>query len=174
MAAWFRLAVVGALATAALASACSSSDVVRRVRWEGPSMEPTLVDGTMVEALDYRGASAQRGDVILFASLFDPHRMFIKRVIGLPGDKIEITGAGDVMVNGEVLSEPYAQGATTCSSIVELERTYLAAGDTGCHLTVPEGTYYLLGDNRPRTSDSRHGWVLPEENIIGWVDVGEG
>jgi signal peptidase I len=133
-------------------------------------MEPTFSDGTFVDVMDYGGAKPQRGDIIVFRSPLAP-RNFIKRVIGLPGDTVEIRPSTDeVIVNGTPLAESYARKPTECST------------DRPCYFTIPAmesvesmnicGSpvcYFVLGDNRQNSSDSRMGWLVPAENIIGWT-----
>jgi len=101
--------------------------------------------------------SPARGDVIVFRSPTSPDfkRDFIKRIIGVPGDEVEIDReTSAVKVNGQVIDEPYVHGKTTCSS---------SCGPW----VVPERSYFVMGDNRNNSSDSRQGWLVPEENIIG-------
>jgi signal peptidase I len=96
-----------------------------------------------------------RGDIIVFRAPTNTERDFIKRVIGVPGDIVEIEpNTGRVLLNGEAINEPYIAGNTTCQS---------SCGPW----TVPEGAYFVMGDNRRNSSDSRQGWFVPEENIIG-------
>ncbi len=91
------------------------------------------------------------GDVVIFHFPNDPTRDFVKRVIGLPGDTIEIR-QGEVLRNGEALDEPFV---TSPSS-----RTYPP-------IYVEVGHYYVLGDNRRSSNDSRDWGLVPEENLIG-------
>ena len=77
----------------------------------------------------------------------------IKRVIGLPGERVEIE-RGRVIVDGRQLIEPYVQGAETH-----------CGGD--CTWDVPEGYYFVLGDNRRDSRDSREGWMVPADSIVG-------
>jgi signal peptidase I len=93
-----------------------------------------------------------RGDVVVFESLSRSDRDFIKRIIGLPGDEVEIHD-GLVYINDEPLDEPYIRGTTTCSG--------------KCSWVVPEDHYFVLGDNRNNSSDSRTIGPIPEKNIIG-------
>ncbi|HLF79018.1 MAG TPA: signal peptidase I [Dehalococcoidia bacterium] len=97
----------------------------------------------------------QRGDVIVFRFPGDTHRDFIKRVIGLPGDIVEINN-GVVSVNGVVLDEPYIMGKSSTDY-----------GQT----IVPPQSYFVLGDNRTNSSDSRNWGFVPEGNIIGKAQV---
>ncbi len=129
--------------------------VVGRVRVENISMQPTLHEGQfiLVNKLAYReqlGGDFHRGDVIVFHYPRDPQEDYIKRVIGLPGDVVEI-GNGEVTVNGQVLNEPYIAAPPNYAN------SWL----------VPEGQIFVLGDNRNQSSDS-HSWgFVPVENVIG-------
>ena len=93
----------------------------------------------------------ERGDVIVFRYPRDPSRDFIKRVIAVPGDTVSIQG-GQVTVNGTLLEEEYLDETTRG----DLDNT-----------VVPDGSYFVLGDNRSNSSDSRSWGFVPEENIIG-------
>ncbi|MBI1885747.1 MAG: signal peptidase I [Chloroflexi bacterium] len=103
-------------------------------------------------------SSPARGDVIVFRAPQSPERDFIKRVIGVPDDVVHIEpDEGIVYVNDKPLEEPYALGGTTCSG-----------GTVSCGpWTVPDDYYFVLGDNRQNSSDSRAFGFVPGENIIG-------
>lgn len=109
-----------------------------------------------------------RGDVIVFRAPTSPNRDFIKRIIGLPGDTVEINNStGQVFINGSPLRETYTQGVTscpnnTCKWEIPAEGSPQAYSECGS-----EACYFVLGDNRQNSSDSRQGWLVPEENIIG-------
>ncbi len=125
---------------------------------EGASMEPKFPSGTLVEHSDYGDAAPQRGDIIVFRSPTNPDREFMKRIIGVPGDVLEIDPAtSEVTVNDQVIDEPYLGSETTCQ------------GSCGPSV-VPEGSYFVMGDNRLNSSDSRQGWFVPKENILGRVE----
>ena len=111
---------------------------------------PFIDAGNRPERYLFRGP--ERGDVIVFRYPRDPSRDFIKRVIGLPGDYVSIQG-GRVLVNGVQLQEPYALEPTSCSS--------------SCEVLVPAKSYFVLGDNRSNSSDSRAWGFVPEDHIIG-------
>ncbi|MCT7950473.1 signal peptidase I [Ancylothrix sp. C2] len=122
------------------------------------SMEPTLQinDRLIVDKLSYRFAIPQRGDIVVF----DPtetlekqnfHDAFIKRVIGLPGEKVEVKG-GRVFINDKGLREQY----------IADEPNYQYGP-----VTVPEGQYLVLGDNRNNSYDSHYWGFVPREKIIG-------
>lgn len=126
--------------------------VSARVRVDGFSMVPTLQDGeyVLVNRLAYRTGLPVRGDIIVFESPQVSDLDLIKRVIGLPGDRVTISG-GEVRVNDQVLEEPYIAAAPVYNG----------------EWNVPEGHLFVLGDNRNDSSDS-HAWgLLPIENVIG-------
>lgn len=130
---------------------------IENYRIEGYSMEPNFHDGQflLVNKIQYLLAPPQRGDVIIFRYPLNPKKNFIKRVIGLPGEKVEIR-AGKVFVNGVRLQEEYPFN--------------FADYDYG-PITVGADEYFVLGDNRPESSDS-HSWgLLPTKDLIGkaWV-----
>ena len=161
-------------------------------RVEGHSMDPSLADGEYLivnkltyaqldlgfldplpffdagdDGVHYLWGAPDRGDVIVFRAPLTPNRDFIKRIVGLPGDTVEIDGTnGGVKVNGQPLTETYIQGTTGCTQT--------------CTWTVPEAgsqeaqqqcgsdkCYFVRGDNRQNSSDSRQGWLVPKENIVG-------
>jgi len=104
----------------------------------------------------------EHDDIIVFEYPVDPSKDFIKRVIGLPGDTIEIKNK-IVIRNGEELEEPYIQH--TDQLILPTKRDNMAS------LTVPEGSYFVMGDNRDESHDSRFWGFVPRENILGkaWI-----
>ena len=124
-----------------------------RIRVDGSSMEPNFHDGdyVIVNRMAYRLGDIQRGDVIVFPYPLEPEDDYIKRVIGLPGDRVAIYG-GAVYVNGQPLIEPY---------IAEQPRSDLA------EFIVPESYVYVMGDNRNESSDSRSWGPLKIDEIIG-------
>ena len=122
------------------------------------SMEPTLEvgDRLLVEKLSYRFHPPQRNDLVVFKAppalqAQNLHDDLIKRVVGLPGDVVQIHD-GQTLINGRVVSEPY----------VKEEATYNYGP-----VTVPQHQYFVLGDNRNRSYDSHLWGLVPEQNIIG-------
>jgi signal peptidase I len=155
--------------------------MVQNFRVEGSSMEGSLHNGQYIlvnkaayfevdlsvfnflpffdagdHPVHYIFGGPRRGDVIVFKYPGEPDRDFIKRIIGVPGDTVEIKDDGLVYVNGHALAEPY-----------ELERPNNSYGPA----VVPEGEYFVLGDNRNNSFDSRNWGFVPEKDIIGkaWV-----
>jgi signal peptidase I len=156
---------------------------VENFRVEGISMQPNFssgqvlvvnrlaylhVDDTPLEhvlptshqgSIRYVFGGPQRGDVAIFASPVEPGVDYIKRVIGLPGDRVAVRG-GSVMVNDIPLSESYIQ--------FPADYRFPVSGDS---MTVPQDSYFVLGDNRPESLDSHFGWFVPVDNLVGraWV-----
>lgn len=173
----------------ALAACDGGTQVVSEFQAAGHAMSPTIDDGENVEVLNYDGASPAYGDIVVFAAPLSPERLFIKRIIGLPGDTVEVKGvSGEVLRNGVGLDEPYAKGDTGCSTTCswkvpdvqsEISIQYSDAGlQPRLRSTLPadedeacarSGCYFVLGDNRQNSSDSRQGWLVPAENILGFI-----
>jgi len=127
------------------------NSLVGRYRIDGSSMNPTLFDGQylLINNVSYFLDEPEHGDIIVFQHPKNDLNL-IKRVIGLPGDHIEVQNR-QVFVNDILLDEPYIQAAPTY----------------GGNWTVPEGEYFVLGDNRNNSSDSHQWEYLPVENILG-------
>jgi len=129
------------------------------VTFQGTSMLPTIRNGQRLKTirLDAQSrAKLSRGDIVAFLFPEDTSKFYIKRVIALPGEIVEIRKA-EVWVNGLKLSEPYVAPTFNMSS-----RTYVP-------VTVPAHSYYVLGDNRDNSSDSRFWGFVPEELIYAKV-----
>jgi len=127
---------------------------------KGQSMEPNFENGDylIVDELSYRFREPQRGEVVVFKYPEDPSQRFIKRIIGLPGERVEI-GNGEIKVYDEgeslVLDESgYLENIETLGSLI---------------INLGEEEYFVLGDNRLFSYDSRRFGPLPEDNIIGRV-----
>jgi len=124
------------------------------------SMEPTLLVGDRIMAykIFYGLNHVQRGDIIVFKFPLNPKKDFIKRVIGLPGDTVEIIDK-KVYINGKKLVEPYA-----------VHRDNWDIGfprDEYGPVKVPPNSLFVLGDNRDSSEDSRYWGYVPEKNIVG-------
>lgn len=119
----------------------------------GLSMHPTFNNGDylIIDELSYNFLrNPERGEVIVFKPPLQGSRFFIKRVVGLPGETVEIKDGG-VYVNGDKLAEPYHKQVTGPDGSWGLE----------------ENEYFVMGDNRGSSSDSRFWGVLPEQNVVG-------
>ena len=125
----------------------------------GPSMEPSLQNNQrlVINKVGYVFGEPQRGDVVIFHSPNSWQTEYIKRIIGLPGDTIEIK-AGRVYVNGVILNEPY---------VTDLPRYNFPKE------TLAPNSYFVLGDNRNNSNDSHNGWTVPRESIVGkaWLSI---
>ena len=160
---------------------------VQNFRVEGFSMQPTLEDKQMLlvnkmvylkvdmqrlsglvpfwevqeKELAYPFHPPNRGDVVVFHWPLDPQRELVKRVIGVPGDTVEIRD-GVVYVNGSRLQEPYLTppGTRTDHMDPDLEEEVSP---------IKEGHYFVLGDNRRQSNDSRDWGLVPQENMVGKV-----
>jgi len=124
------------------------------------SMEPTLMVGDRIMAykIFYGINRVKRGDIIIFKFPLDPKKDFVKRVIGLPGDTIEIRKK-EVYVNKKRLIEPYAVHSDNWD-------TGFPRDEYG-PVKVPPDSLFVLGDNRDSSEDSRYWGYVPKENIIG-------
>jgi signal peptidase I len=159
--------------------------VVLNFRVDGNSMEPTLSNSEMLivnrraytsfdlnAVLNYLPGvdrkegdqryifnPPRRGDIVVFRPPGSASEPYIKRIVGLPGETLEIRD-GLVQINGVPLHEPYVNSSTS----------WRGTG-TESTVTIPEGEYFVLGDNRSNSSDSRTFGTVPKENIIGksWV-----
>lgn len=127
------------------------------VKVEGTSMMPTLVDQEriFINKFIYRLGlgEIERGDMIVFWFPGEPSKSYIKRVIGLPGDTIRLV-RGQVMVNGQMLEESY---------VPEDYRDQVSMSD----LTVPANEYFVLGDHRASSNDSRSWGTVPRRYVYG-------
>lgn len=136
----------------------------------GRSMVPTFQNGEflLTNKLAYRRGLPKRGDIIIFRAPSTAHCPsggacdFIKRIIGLPGETVSIV-AGHIYIDGEELPEPY------------IPSEYITRGDAflrdGSTYSIAEGEYFMMGDNRPGSSDSRAFGPVPIKNFVGkaWI-----
>lgn len=123
-----------------------------RIRVDGDSMVPTLISGeyVVVNRLSYRLGNPHRGDIIVFHFPRNPAEEYIKRIIGLPGDVIEVMD-GSVYINGQPLDERYLDVKVNYSGKWE----------------VPQGQLFVLGDNRNNSSDSHDWGTVPMDYVVG-------
>ena len=128
---------------------------------KGDSMYPNFEDGEYVltSLISLRFSEPKRGDVVVFKSPIEEDKDFIKRVIGVPGDTVSITD-GNVYVNGN-----FSDDNKFLSDSVETNPgSFLREGGA---VTVPQGQYFVMGDNRPYSSDSREWGFVEKKKIIG-------
>lgn len=135
--------------------------VVQPVKVEGTSMLPRLHDGErifvnkLIYYEEYRWApKIERGDIVVFWFPDDPSKSYIKRVVGLPGDTVELR-AGNVLINGSLLNESYLDPKSNLST------RSLAA------VYVKPNYYFVMGDNRDNSSDSRSWGLVPKKYVYG-------
>ncbi|MDE2588318.1 MAG: signal peptidase I [Patescibacteria group bacterium] len=126
----------------------------------GESMYPNFKDKEYVltNLITLRLGRPVKGDVVVFKAPPAPDKDFIKRVIGVSGDTVMVKD-GSVFVNGQKLDEPYLSGDVKTTG-----GSFLQEGQT---ITVPDGDYFVMGDNRAYSSDSREWGFVPEGNLIG-------
>lgn len=130
----------------------------------GKAMNPNYANGQyyLTNKITYRINPPKRGEVIIFRAPPNPEVDYFKRIIGLPGEEIEIR-ENKVYINGNLLSEPYLETG---------EPTYAGAFlREGQKMKIPENKYIVLGDNRDQSSDSREWGFISTEDIIGRMDL---
>jgi signal peptidase I len=147
---WLRDLVV-----ASLASVLIIVFLYQPVRVEGTSMLPRLEDHDrlFINKFVYRFSAIERGDVVVFHYPRDPEKSYIKRVVGLPGDRLRIDH-GQVWLNGRPLRELYVP------EVYQDDKSYP-------EIVVPEGSYFMMGDHRSISSDSREFGPVERSLIYG-------
>ncbi|WLR53925.1 signal peptidase I [Mesobacillus subterraneus] len=136
---------------------------------EGESMLPTLEDGNkvVVNKLGYETENLERFDVIVFHANEDED--FVKRVIGLPGDKVEYR-EDRLFINGKKVEEPFLDQYRNQSPVGYLTGDFTLQDLTGAE-SVPEGKLFVLGDNRLGSWDSRQFGFISEKQVVGKVNL---
>ena len=167
--------------------------IVQAFQIPSESMENTLLIGDylLVDKLRYGGSrfwdlfmpyrGVHRGDIIVFRYPVHPSQHFVKRVVGVPGDRVRLVNR-QVYVNGKPLLEPYARYSSSVHDIFRDEFPRLNLPVPGLEggwwlemkklvedgeLIIPQGNYFVLGDNRDESLDSRYWGFVPQENVIG-------
>lgn len=141
--------------------------VVQRTEVEGSSMEATLSDGDnlFVDKITYRFQDPERFDIIVFPFQYKEDTYYIKRIIGMPGETVQIDESGNIYIDGEILEESYGR------EVIRPEYVGRAAEP----VTLGEDEYFVMGDNRNNSSDSRTEVVgnIHRKDIIGraWVRI---
>jgi signal peptidase I len=145
------------LAFALMIAALTVVFVVQPVKVEGTSMLPRLHDGERIfvnKMIYYNLPPLERGDIVVFWYPEDPSKSYIKRVIGMPGETVEIR-EGHVMINERELEERYLDAQLNRARVNQQP------------LFVKEHYYFVMGDNRDNSSDSRYWGLVPEKYIYG-------
>lgn len=141
--------------------------VVQPVKVEGTSMQPRLENDEriFVNKFEYTFTSIKRGDIIVFWFPDDPTKSFIKRVIGLPDDSIDMDAGGHIVINGQPVEEPYlAPERNQAARSRWNQGPYTTPGH---QVRVKPHYYFVLGDNRDASNDSRSWGLVPEKYIYG-------
>ena len=139
--------------------------VGQRTEVQGSSMEPTLqnADNLIVDKISYRFNEPQRFDIIVFPFQYEEETYYIKRIIGMPGESVQIDWDGNIYIDGEILEESYG---------LEVIQDPGWAAD---EILLGEDEYFVLGDNRNNSTDSRAELVgkIHKDDIIGraWVRI---
>ena len=120
----------------------------------GASMEPNFDNGEylIIDELTYQFRKPQRGEVIVFRYPFNPSSFFIKRIVGLSGESVNIK-SNKISIDGKPLAEPYLDSKLETAPEIDI--------------TLKDGEYFVLGDNRTHSSDSRFWGALPKNKIMG-------
>jgi signal peptidase I len=147
-----------------------------------PSMEPTILvgDRLLIDKFSFRNGykrgiplaperDIKRGDIVVFKFPNNPDTLYVKRAIGLPGEELEIRG-GTVHINGSPLDEPYKVHR---DSALDEGRNFPHDPHRGDRrdntnpITIPDDSYFVMGDNRDDSADSRYFGFLPRSHIVG-------
>ncbi len=144
-----RIFIAGALFLVLIGAGCSASPV----RVEGSAMLPAFANGDRL-LIDGKTGEIRRGDVIMFLYPKDRTKSYIKRVVGLPGEAIEIR-EGRVLIDGKLLEEPY------------VTEEYNRQKASFPPRRIPEYQYFVMGDNRDNSSDSRYWGTVDEKLVTG-------
>lgn len=150
---WAGIALIG-LGTILFAVAVAVAFVIGKpVQVQGQAMMPALSNGDRV-FMQKKLGQINRGDIVIFRYPLDASKSYIKRIIGLPGERVMIEG-GKVFINGKLLEEPY------------ISPEFLSQDALQAPVEIPGGHYFVLGDNRRNSSDSRYWGTLPRNLIYG-------
>ena len=139
--------------------------VGQRTEVDGSSMEPMLSNGDnlIVDKISYRFHDPERFDIIVFPFRYEDNTFYIKRIIGLPGETVQIDAEGNILIDGEVLPEGYGK------EVIE------SPGRAYEEIRLGDDEYFVLGDNRNNSTDSRDPSVgnITRKEIIGraWLRI---
>lgn len=141
--------------------------VGQRTEVDGESMETTLADGDnlIVDKISYRMHEPERFDIIVFPFQYEENTYYIKRIIGMPGETVQIDEKGNIFIDGELLEESYGR------EIIRPENIGLASSP----IVLEEDEYFVMGDNRNNSTDSRYEIVgnIHRKDIVGraWMRI---
>lgn len=152
--------------------------IITPVRVDGPSMEDTLYDKELLllDKISYRFKEISRFDIVVIQN---SNEKIIKRVYGLPNDKVEYRG-NNLYINGEIVKDIYTERKTLDFNLKDicaagLKRNRIVTSDEVDKLcnydTIPNGYYLVLGDNRTVSADSRFYGLIPREHILGKTNI---
>lgn len=139
--------------------------VGQRTQVQGSSMEPKLSneDNLIVDKISYRFHDPERFDIVVFPFRYEENIFYIKRVIGLPGETIRIDEKGNILINGEILEESYGK------EVIQ------SPGRAYEEIVLADDEYFLMGDNRNNSTDSRDPSVgnVRRDEIVGraWLRI---
>lgn len=152
-----------ALIVAVLLALLIRTFVVQAFNIPSGSMIPTLLvgDHVLVAKFYYWFTEPKRGDIMVFVSPQDGKTDLIKRVVGLPGDRLSMSRK-QVFINGKPLAEPYSQ-----ADHGSIESALLSRRDNFGPLAIPQGKYFMMGDNRDNSYDSRYWGLVDRQAIVG-------
>ena len=150
---WAGIALIG-LGTILFALAVAVAFVIGKpVQVQGQAMMPALSNGDRV-FMQKKLGQINRGDIVIFRYPLDASKSYIKRIVGLPGETVMIEG-GKVFINGKPLEESY------------ISAEFLSQDTLQAPVEIPGGHYFVLGDNRRNSSDSRYWGTVPRNLIYG-------
>lgn len=140
--------------------------VVQPVKVEGTSMQPRLENDEriFVNKFEYYFTSINRGDIIVFWFPEDPTKSFIKRVIGLPEDIVDMDSLGQLVINGQPMPETYLAPERNQAARSRWNQSQFTSGQK---VRVKAHYYFVMGDNRDQSNDSRSWGLVPEKYIYG-------
>jgi signal peptidase I len=142
-----------ALGISLVLTGCAAVTSLQPVRIQGTAMLPGLKDGDRA-IFSHHFDGPARGDIVVFYYPAEPSKSYIKRIIGLPNEELEIRD-GKVLINGQGITEPYVDARLNVSA-----RSYGP-------LKIPADNYFVMGDNRDNSNDSRSWGPLPRSFIYG-------
>lgn len=156
--------IVEVLLVAMIAVAAIKYFLIQPFIVNGASMEPSFSDGDylLIDEVSYRISNPERGDVVVFRAPVDRSVYYIKRIIGLPGEKVEVTDDSVIITNkdhpnGEILAEPYVIDSLRANPFGHIV------------ITLKDNEYFVMGDNRSNSLDSRRWGPLNASDIVGVV-----